>query len=74
VAWPGVLELGERFFETLLEHAVPLDPVSISALKSSALRLDLRLTAVAAARFVNHKQPSPRRRHDQGVILTGSVE
>jgi Plasmid encoded RepA protein len=41
VAWPGVLELGERFLETLLEHAVPLDPASISALKSSALGLDL---------------------------------
>jgi Plasmid encoded RepA protein len=61
VAWPGVLELGERFFETLLQHAVPLDPQSISALKSSALGLDLYA-------WLGHRLC--RVRTDSGVMLS----
>jgi replication initiator protein len=30
--WPGVLELSQPFFETLVAHAVPLDPRAIHAL------------------------------------------
>ncbi len=41
VAWPGTLELGERFFDTLLEHAVPLSPTAVGTLKSSSLALDI---------------------------------
>lgn len=40
-AWPGTLQLGERFFDTLLEHAVPLSPNAVSALKGSSLALDI---------------------------------
>lgn len=40
-AWPGTLELGERFFDTLLEHAVPLSPPAVASLKSSSLALDI---------------------------------
>lgn len=39
--WPGYLELSPRFLETLLTHAVPLDPRGIHALKKSALALDI---------------------------------
>lgn len=39
--WPGVLELSQPFFETLLAHAVPLDPRAIHGLKKSALALDV---------------------------------
>ena len=39
--WPGVLELSQPFFETLVAHAVPLDPRAIHALKKSALALDV---------------------------------
>lgn len=39
--WPGYLELSPRFLETLLAHAVPLDPRAIHALQKSALALDL---------------------------------
>jgi len=39
--WPGVLELSNEFFETLALHAVPLDYRAISALKHSALALDV---------------------------------
>jgi hypothetical protein len=39
--WPGVLELSKDFYETLAEHAVPLDYRALSALKHSALALDV---------------------------------
>ncbi|MBI1349293.1 replication protein [bacterium] len=39
--WPGVLELSHEFFETLQQHAVPLDYRALSALKHSALALDV---------------------------------
>jgi hypothetical protein len=39
--WPGVLELSPDFYETLRNHAVPLDYRALSALKHSALALDI---------------------------------
>lgn len=39
--WPGYLELSSRFLETLLAHAVPLDPRAIHGLQKSALALDV---------------------------------
>jgi hypothetical protein len=39
--WPGVLELSPDFFDTLTHHAVPLDYRALSALKHSALALDV---------------------------------
>ncbi len=39
--WPGVLELSPDFYETLAQHAVPLDYRAISALRHSALALDI---------------------------------
>ena len=39
--WPGVLTLSTPFFETMLEYAVPLDHRALSALKHSALALDV---------------------------------
>ena len=38
--WPGQMKLDREFFETLIEHAVPLDPRAIGALKGSSLALD----------------------------------
>lgn len=38
--WPDELVLGSRFFETLCEHAVPLDPRAIRELQHSALAMD----------------------------------
>jgi len=38
--WPGVLTLSGPFFDTLREHAVPLDPGAIAQLQNSALALD----------------------------------
>lgn len=39
--WPGVLELSQDFYDTLKEHAVPLDPRALSALRHSSLALDI---------------------------------
>ena len=39
--WPGTLELSQEFYETLSLHAVPLDYRALSALKHSALALDI---------------------------------
>lgn len=39
--WDDQIELGSRFFETLIEHAVPLDPRAIHALQHSALCMDV---------------------------------
>ena len=39
--WPGVLELSEDFYNTLVEHAVPLDYRALGALKHSSLALDV---------------------------------
>lgn len=34
------MKLDSEFFDTLLKHAVPLDPRAIGALKGSSLALD----------------------------------
>lgn len=39
--WPGVMELSEDFYNTLAEHAVPLDYRALGALKHSSLALDI---------------------------------
>jgi hypothetical protein len=39
--WSGVVELGERFYEHLREHAVPLDKRAIAMLAGNSLGLDL---------------------------------
>jgi hypothetical protein len=38
--WPGTLTLSQRFYETLGELAVPMDPRALAALRHSALALD----------------------------------
>lgn len=39
--WPGTLELSQEFYDTLVAHAVPLDPRALAALKHSSLALDI---------------------------------
>lgn len=38
---PGVIQLSPKFFATLIDHAVPLDPRAISGLQHSSLALDI---------------------------------
>lgn len=60
-AWPGTLEMGERFFEALLEHSVPLAPAAVARLKSSSLALDIY--SWLAHRLSDVRQPA-------GVVLS----
>jgi hypothetical protein len=39
--WPGELTLSTDYFDSLLAHAVPLDPRALGALSHSALALDI---------------------------------
>jgi hypothetical protein len=39
--WPDEIHLDRDFFETLANHAVPLDPRAIGALQNSAMALDV---------------------------------
>jgi hypothetical protein len=39
--WPGYIRLTEKFFESLMEHAVPLEPEAIGQLQNSAFALDV---------------------------------
>ncbi len=38
--WPGVIRLSDKFFDTLQDYAVPLDPRAVASLQNSALALD----------------------------------
>ena len=40
ILWPTCLELSRKYLDSLLEHAVPLDPRAVSALAHSAMALD----------------------------------
>jgi Plasmid encoded RepA protein len=64
VLWPGELTLSQRFFDTLLEYAVPLSQTAIAQLQNSALALDVyawlahRLCRINAASGVSISWPA----------------
>jgi hypothetical protein len=39
--WPGYIRLTEKFFDSLMDHAVPLEPQAIGQLQNSAFALDI---------------------------------
>ena len=41
ILWPSTVRLSQRYFQTLVEHAVPLDERAIAALAHSAMALDI---------------------------------
>lgn len=41
VLWPGYMELSQKYFDSLVEHAVPLDPRAVRALSHSSLAIDV---------------------------------
>ncbi len=41
VLWPSTVRLSEEYFQTLGQHAVPLDPRAVGALASSSMALDV---------------------------------
>ena len=46
VLWDSKIELGEKFFQEIINHPVPLDITTLTALKRCALGLDLYLWLV----------------------------
>ena len=46
VLWKSKIELGEKFFQEIIRHPVPLDMSTLTALKRSTLGLDLYLWLV----------------------------
>ena len=41
ILWPSTVKLGEKYFESLMQHAVPLDERAVAALAHSAVALDI---------------------------------
>lgn len=41
VLWPSTVELSHKYFESLMQHAVPLDERALAALSHSAMALDV---------------------------------
>ncbi|MBR8165838.1 replication protein [Burkholderia vietnamiensis] len=39
--WPGVMQFSVDYYETLIKHAVPIDVRALTALKGSALAMDI---------------------------------
>ncbi len=62
--WPGELELSVPFYESLIEHAVPLEPAALSQLQNSAMALDVYC-------WLAHRLC--RVDHPTGIILSWSV-
>lgn len=44
--WPSQMVLGQRFYQTLIDHAVPIDLRALSSLKGSAMAMDIYLYLV----------------------------
>lgn len=55
-SWPGTIELSERFYHTLIEHAVPLDSRALATLRHSSLGLDIYTWLVHRLRRVARSQ------------------
>jgi hypothetical protein len=54
--WPASLRLSEKFYESLQDFSVPLDPRALAALKDSALAMDVYMWL--AHRMCRIKQPA----------------
>jgi hypothetical protein len=55
--WPSFVELSEKYYETLIKHAVPLDHRAIAALQHNALALDIYKWLAQRLCRVNPKAP-----------------
>ena len=61
--WPSVVELSREFFDSLISHALPLDPRAVRALQHSAVALDLYA-------WLGHRLP---RVGDRGALIPWSA-
>jgi hypothetical protein len=56
--WPSYVELSEKYYNTLIRHAVPLDNRAISALQHNALALDIYKWLAQRLVRVSAKEPA----------------
>lgn len=56
--WPSYVELSEKYYNTLIKHAVPLDHRAIAALQHNALALDIYKWLAQRLCRVSAKVPS----------------
>ncbi len=58
VLWPSVIKLSSDYYQTLIDHAVPLDPRAVAALSHSAMGLSIYSWLAQRLCRVNHKRSS----------------
>lgn len=57
VMWPGVVKLSEKFHNSLMEHAIPLDERVLAALANNAMALDVYVWLAQRLHRVNATKP-----------------
>lgn len=57
VVWPSTVRLSQEYFESLVQHAVPLDERAIAALAHSAMALDIYVWLAQRMHRVEEGQP-----------------
>ena len=57
VMWPGVIKLSERFHNSLMEHAIPLDERVLGALANNAAALDIYVWLAQRLHRVSKEKP-----------------
>jgi hypothetical protein len=57
VLWPSTVRLSQEYFDTLLQHAIPLDERAIAALSHSAMALDIYVWLAQRLHRINPGHP-----------------
>jgi hypothetical protein len=57
VLWPSTVRLSQEYFDTLLQHAIPLDERAIAALSHSAMALDVYVWLAQRLHRINPGHP-----------------
>lgn len=58
VLWPSTVQFSRTYFESLMEHAVPLNETAVSRLSHSAMALDIYTWLAQRLHRVNPSKPS----------------
>lgn len=57
VMWPGMVKLSDKFHNSLMEHAIPLDERVLAALANNAMALDIYVWLAQRLHRVNAQKP-----------------
>ncbi len=58
VLWPTIIQFSQSYFESLMEHAVPLNEQAIQRLSHNAMALDVYTWLAQRLHRINPKQPA----------------